>query len=179
MERNKWECSLIQMCLLSMLNATSRRQVVPSAPLTRDFLLVSGINSAKDDAAGLSISTRMGAQIRGYGMATRNINDGISLVQTAEGALQETTSILQRMRELAVQGANDVNTAADRESINGREITQLKAELDKIGDTTTFNTQNVLDGSFIQRFVHVGSNANEAVNISIEIHGQQRLDVLP
>lgn len=124
------------------------------------------INSAKDDAAGLSITTRMGAQIRGYGAATRNINDGISLAQTAEGALQETTNILQRMRELGVQGANDVNTTADRESINA-EITQLKAELDKIGDTTTFNTHKILDGGFIQRFVHVGANSNESVNVSI------------
>lgn len=124
------------------------------------------INSAKDDAAGLSITTRMAAQIRGYGSATRNINDGISLAQTAEGALQESTNILQRMRELAVQAANDMNTSADRESINA-EVTQLKAELDRIGETTTFNTHNILNGRFIQKFVHVGSNANETVNMSI------------
>lgn len=124
------------------------------------------INSAKDDAAGLSITTRMAAQIRGFNSATRNINDGISLAQTAEGALQEATSILQRMRELAVQSANDINTAKDRKSIDA-EITQLKMELDRIGDTTTFNTHKILDGTFIQRFVHVGSNANETVNISI------------
>ena len=141
----------------STLSVILRKAVVTSHDIQR---LSSGlrINSAKDDAAGLSITTRMSSQIRGYASATRNINDGISLSQTAEGALQESTNILQRMRELAVQAANDMNTAADRESINA-EVTQLKAELDRIGETTTFNTHNILNGRFIQRFVHVGSNA--------------------
>ena len=96
------------------------------------------INSAKDDAAGLAISDRMTAQIRGLNQAARNANDGISLAQTAEGALQESTNILQRMRELAVQSANDTNSASDRSSLND-EVGQLKAELDRIAQTTEFN----------------------------------------
>ena len=98
------------------------------------------INSAKDDAAGLAISDRMTSQIRGLNQAARNANDGISLAQTAEGALQESTNILQRMRELAVQSANDTNSASDRASLND-EVTQLKAELDRIAETTEFNGQ--------------------------------------
>src|SRR6056297_2335458 len=104
------------------------------------------INSAKDDAAGLAISDRMTAQIRGLNQASRNANDGISLAQTAEGALQESTNILQRMRELAVQSANDTNSASDRASLND-EVTQLKAELDRIAETTEFNGRKVIDGS--------------------------------
>ena len=153
---------------VSAMNARRNMTKTGRAFATTYQRLSSGlrINSAKDDAAGLSITTRMSAQIRGFGSATRNINDGISLAQTAEGALQESTSILQRMRELAVQAANDINTATDRKSINA-EVEQLKAELDRIGDTTTFNTHKVLDGTFIQRFVHVGAGANETVNMSI------------
>jgi len=104
------------------------------------------INSAKDDAAGLAISNRMGAQVRGLNQAARNANDGISLAQTAEGALQESTNILQRIRELAVQSSNDTNTASDRASLND-EVIQLKAELDRIAKTTAFNGRNVIDGT--------------------------------
>ena len=93
------------------------------------------INSAKDDAAGLAISDRMTSQIRGLNQATRNANDGISLAQTAEGAMQESTNILQRMRELAVQSANDTNTASDRQSLQA-EVSQLISELDRIAETT-------------------------------------------
>ena len=125
------------------------------------------INSAKDDAAGLAISTRMTAQVRGINTAIRNTNDGVSLAQTVEGALHESTSILQRMRELSVQGANDVNTASDRRSIND-EIQQLIVELNRIGDTTTFNSHKVLNGDFIQRFLHVGADADE--NVTITVH---------
>lgn len=96
------------------------------------------INSAKDDAAGLAISDRMTAQITGLNQAVRNANDGISLSQTAEGALQESTNILQRIRELAVQSANDTNSASDRESLQA-EVDQLIEELDRIADTTQFN----------------------------------------
>jgi flagellin len=124
------------------------------------------INSAADDAAGLAISTRFTSQIRGLNMAIRNANDGVSLAQTAEGALQESTSILQRMRELSVQAANDVNTSADRRSIND-EIDQLVSELNRIGDTTTFNSHKILNGDFIQNFIHVGSQARETVDITI------------
>merc|ERR1712171_16439 len=96
------------------------------------------INGASDDAAGLSISTRFTAQISGLNQAVRNSNDGISLAQTAEGALNETTNILQRIRELAVQSANDTNNSNDRVSLN-EEVKQLKAELNRISETTNFN----------------------------------------
>lgn len=108
------------------------------------------INRAGDDAAGLAISEKMRAQVRGLDQATRNAQDGISLIQTAEGALNETHSILQRMRELAVQSSNDTNTDADRASIN-TEITQLKDEVDRIGNTTEFNTKKLIDGSIGQK----------------------------
>ena len=124
------------------------------------------INSAADDAAGLAISTRFTSQIRGINTAVRNTNDGISMAQTLEGALTESTAILQRMRELSVQAANDINTTADRESIDA-EVQQLITELDRIGDTTVFNDQQVLNGDFVQRFFHVGANANETVAVTV------------
>ena len=105
------------------------------------------INSAKDDSAGLAISDRMTAQIRGLNQAARNANDGISLAQTAEGALQETTNILQRMRELAVQGANDTNSGSDRISIQA-EMDAMVAEIDRIAGTTKFNGKAVINGDF-------------------------------
>ena len=104
------------------------------------------INRAGDDAAGLAISEKMRGQIRGLDQASRNAQDGISLIQTAEGALQETHSILQRMRELAVQSANDTNTLDDRKEIQ-KEIEQLKSEINRISETTEFNTQKLLNGS--------------------------------
>ncbi|MZK49889.1 flagellin [Clostridium beijerinckii] len=104
------------------------------------------INSASDDAAGLAISEKMRGQIRGLDQASSNAQDGISLVQTAEGALNETTSILQRMRELSVQSANDTSTNDDRTAIQS-EMGQLEDEIDRIGNTTQFNTKNLLDGS--------------------------------
>jgi flagellin len=104
------------------------------------------INSAKDDAAGLAISEKMRGQIRGLDMASKNAQDGTSLIQTAEGALNETHSILQRMRELAVQASNDTNGTDDRDAIQ-KEIDQLTSEIDRIGDTTQFNNKNLLDGS--------------------------------
>lgn len=127
------------------------------------------INSAKDDAAGLAISDRMTAQIRGLNQAARNANDGISLAQTAEGALQESTNILQRMRELAVQSANDTNSASDRASLND-EVTQLKAELDRIAETSEFNGRKVIDGSLEDATFQVGANAgtNQTISFNIE-----------
>src|SRR6056297_2220610 len=104
------------------------------------------INRAGDDAAGLSISEKMRAQIRGLDQATRNAQDGISLIQTAEGALNETHSILQRMRELSVQAANDTYTSTDRQEIQ-KEIDQLTAEVDRIAATTEFNQKKLLDGT--------------------------------
>ncbi len=125
------------------------------------------INSAKDDAAGLAITDRMTAQIRGLNQAVRNSNDGISLAQTAEGALQETTNILQRMRELSVQAANDTNTASDRASIQA-EVNQLKEELTRIADTTAFNGQNILDGTLNNASFQVGAESGQTISFSID-----------
>jgi flagellin len=139
------------------------------ALLARSFQRLSSglrINSAKDDAAGLAISTRFTSQIRGLNQAIRNTNDGISLAQTAEGALQETTNVLHRIRELAIQSANDSNSESDRDSLDA-EVQQLVDELNRIGTTTTFNGQRVLDGSFIQSFFHVGANARETIGVTI------------
>jgi len=124
------------------------------------------INSAKDDAAGLAISDRMTSQIRGLNQASRNSNDGISLAQTAEGALQETTNILQRMRELAVQSANDTNSASDRSSLQA-EVNQLKQEMTRIADTTEFNGKKLLDGSMTSAQFQVGANANQTISFGI------------
>ncbi len=124
------------------------------------------INSAKDDAAGLAISNRMTSQIRGLNQAARNANDGISLAQTAEGALSESTNILQRLRELAVQSANDTNTSSDRSSLQS-EVSQLVSELDRIATTTTFNGKNLLDGTLQSASFHVGANANQTISLSI------------
>lgn len=124
------------------------------------------INSAKDDAAGLGIVDRQTSQIRGLNQAMRNANDAISLSQTAEGAMQESSNIMQRIRELAVQSANDSNSSADRANIQ-KEVSQLQAELTRIASTTTFNGNNILDGTFAAQKFHVGSNANESISVSI------------
>jgi flagellin len=124
------------------------------------------INSAKDDAAGLVISNRMESQIRGLNVASRNANDAISLSQTAEGAMSEATTVLQRMRDLAIQAANDTNTATDRANLQ-KEVLQLKAEIDRIAQTTTFNGRNLLDGSFSGMTFHIGAAANETVSVSM------------
>jgi len=120
------------------------------------------INSAKDDAAGLAISERFTGQIRGLTQAVRNANDGISLAQTAEGALQAAGSILQRIRELAVQSANATNSASDRKALNA-EVTQLSAELDRIAQTTEFNGQKLLNGNLSSAVFQVGANANQTI----------------
>ncbi len=124
------------------------------------------VNRAGDDAAGLAISEKMRGQIRGLDQATRNSQDAISLIQTAEGALNETHSILQRMRELAVQGASDTNTGADRLQI-GKELTQLKGEIDRIKDQTEFNTKKLLNGSAASLTFQIGANSGQ--NITLEI----------
>ncbi|MBO8142815.1 MAG: flagellin [Firmicutes bacterium] len=123
------------------------------------------INRAGDDAAGLAISEKMRGQIRGLRMAAKNAQDGISLIQTAEGALNESHAILQRMRELAVQSANDTNTDADRSELQ-KEITQLIEELDRIASDTEFNTQKLLDGTF-SGSIHIGANAGQSLSVSI------------
>ena len=124
------------------------------------------INSAKDDAAGLAISNRMTSQIRGLNQAVRNANDGISLAQTAEGALQESSDILQRIRELAVQSANDSNSASDRVNLQ-KEVSQLQQELNRIANTTTFNNTELLDGTFSSKLFQVGTEANQTISVSI------------
>src|SRR5690606_27375890 len=124
------------------------------------------INSAKDDAAGLAISNRMTSQVRGLDQAIRNANDGVSLIQTAEGALQESTNILQRMRELSVQSANGIYSDADRKTLQA-EVKQLQAELTRISETTTFNGQKLLDGSMGTKQLQVGAQANQTIGVSI------------
>ncbi|HCP54460.1 MULTISPECIES: flagellin [Pseudomonas] len=126
----------------------------------------SRINSAKDDAAGLQISNRLGSQISGLGVAVRNANDGISLAQTAEGALQQSTNILQRMRDLSLQAANGSNDSTDRSALQ-KEVGALQNELNRIAETTTFGGRKLLDGSFGSTAFQVGANANETINVSI------------
>jgi flagellin len=123
------------------------------------------INRAGDDAAGLAISEKMRGQIRGLKQAQRNAQDGISLIQTAEGALNETHAILQRMRELAAQSATDTNTEVDRGEIQ-KEIDQLAAEITRIAETTEFNTQTLMDGTFAAKF-HIGANAGQNVDLAV------------
>ncbi|MCF8169424.1 MAG: flagellin [Rhodoferax sp.] len=140
------------------------------------------INSAKDDAAGLAISERMTSQIRGVNMAARNANDGISLSQVAEGALGSASSVLQRVRELAVQSANATNSASDRAALNA-EVGQLTAELDRIAKTTQFNGQTLLDGSFTSASFQVGANANQTIiattsNFSTANYGNNRIGAI-
>ncbi|MBR4878003.1 MAG: flagellin, partial [Rhodocyclaceae bacterium] len=120
------------------------------------------INSAKDDAAGLAISERFSAQIIGSNQARRNANDGISLAQTAEGALKTSADILQRIRVLAVQSANATNSPSDRQALND-EVNALTAELDRIARTAEFNGRKMLDGSFTSAIFQVGPNANQTI----------------
>jgi flagellin len=124
------------------------------------------INSAADDAAGLAISGRMSAQIRGLNQAVRNANDGISLSQTAEGALTETTAMLQRMRELAVQSMNDTNSSSDRANLQ-KEVAQLRLEIDRIAKNTQFNGKNLLDGTFNRQRFQVGANDGQELSLNI------------
>jgi len=134
------------------------------------------INRAGDDAAGLAISEKMRGQIRGLTQASRNAQDGISLIQTAEGALNETHAILQRMRELAVQSATDTNTNDDRKEIQ-KEIDQLSTEITRIAETTQFNTMNLLDGSYDEKLFHIGANAEQNATIGIGDMGAETLGV--
>ncbi|MGE8397599.1 MAG: flagellin, partial [Comamonas sp.] len=122
------------------------------------------VNSAKDDAAGLAIAERMQANTKGLAVAARNANDGISLAQTAEGALGKVGDMLQRMRELAVQSSNATNSADDRKALQA-EVTQLSAEIDRVAKTTQFNGKNLLDGSFSGAVFQVGSNAGDNITV--------------
>ena len=154
----------------NVASINAQRQLSGStSSLGRSFERLSSglrINSARDDAAGLAISGRMSSQVRGLNQAVRNANDGISLAQTAEGALQESGAIIQRIRELSVQSANDSNTTSDRESLQA-EVDQLVSELDRIGNTTTFNNNKILDGSFLGAQFHVGAASRETISVNV------------
>jgi len=135
----------------------------------------SRINSAKDDAAGLQISNRLGSQISGLNVAVKNSNDGISMAQTAEGALQQSTNILQRMRDLSLQAANGSNSDSERGALND-EVTQLKKELDRISNTTTFGGRQLLNGDFGTASFQVGAAATEIISVSIGEMSSKSLD---
>jgi flagellin len=155
---------------LSAQNQLNKSQDLSNQALER---LSSGlrINSAKDDAAGLAISTRFQSQIRGLDVAQRNANDGISLAQTAEGALDEITNIAQRIRDLSVQSANDTNSASDRSALNA-EVQELISEADRIAETTQFNNLNILNGDLTSLSFQVGANANQTISVSgIDVRG--------
>lgn len=154
---------------VAALNA--QRQLVQSGNEMSQAMerLASGrrVNTARDDAAGLAISNRQTSQIRGLNQAIRNANDGVSLIQTAEGALDEVTNILQRMRELAIQSANGIYSDVDRATLDA-EVQQLKDEVDRIALSTTFNGQPLLDGSLSNVALQVGSEANEIIDLEIQ-----------
>ncbi|AIG26390.1 flagellin [Brevibacillus laterosporus] len=134
------------------------------------------INRAGDDAAGLAISEKMRGQIRGLEMASKNAQDGISLIQTAEGALTETHSILQRMRELAVQASSDTNEGVDRQKLQA-EVDELSKEIKRISTDTEFNNQKVLDGSFEDKTFHIGANQGQSIKLSINDMSNKELGV--
>lgn len=157
---------------LQAANTNRQLGITTSAQAKSTEKLSSGykINRAADDAAGLSISEKMRSQIRGLNKASSNAQDGVSLVQTAEGALNETHSILQRMNELATQAANGTNTSVDRSAIRA-ELDQLTSEINRIQSTTQFNTMNLLDGTFSGRTkqmkLQVGALSGQSINFSI------------
>ncbi|WP_435790468.1 flagellin [Clostridium sp.] len=158
---------------MSAMNA-NRNVNINSANASKSMQKLSSglrINNAADDAAGLAISEKMRGQIRGLDQGSRNAQDGISLIQTAEGALNETTSILQRMRELSVQSATATNTTADRKAI-ATEFKQMQSEVTRIGNQTEFNTKALLDGAFSGGTAgldfQIGANASQTINLKIE-----------
>ncbi|SDO26016.1 flagellin N-terminal helical domain-containing protein [Pseudomonas jinjuensis] len=154
---------------IASLNTQRNLSTTSSALSTSLERLSTGsrINSAKDDAAGLQISNRLTNQISGLGVAVRNANDGISLSQTAEGALQQSTNLLQRMRDLAIQSANGSNSDADRASLQ-KEVSALQSELTRIAETTTFGGRKLMDGSFGTSSFQVGSNAYETIDVTVK-----------
>lgn len=145
-----------------MLGITTSAQAKSTEKLSSGYK----INRAADDAAGLAISEKMRSQVRGLDRASTNAQDGISVVQTAEGALNEVHSMLQRMNELATQAANDTNTTNDRDQIQ-LELNQLTSEIDRVSSTTQFNTMNLLDGSFSSKNLQVGSLSGQNITITI------------
>ena len=152
----------------NVASLTSQRNLGGSQELLKTSLerLSTGlrINSAKDDAAGLAISERFTAQIKGLNQGVRNANDGISLAQTAEGALGEVTNNLQRIRELAVQASNATNTAADRTALQN-EVSALVSEIDRVAQQTTFNGTKLLNGGFSGAVFQIGANAGDSITI--------------
>ena len=154
---------------LTAMNANRQLGITTSAQAKSTEKLSSGyrINRAGDDAAGLSISEKMRSQIRGLNKASSNAQDGVSLIQIAEGALNEVHSILQRMNELATQAANDTNTSVDRTAIQN-EIDQLQSEITRIQSTTQFNSMNLLDGAFTSKNLQVGAKSGQAIGIDID-----------
>ncbi len=153
---------------LTAMNTNRQLGLTTSAQAKSTEKLSSGykVNRAGDDAAGLTISEKMRSQIRGLNKASDNAQNGVSLVQTAEGALNEAHSILQRMNEIATQAANDTNTTTDRTAIQ-KEIDQLSTELTRISSTTQFNTMNLLDGNFKNKNLQVGALRGQKITISI------------
>lgn len=151
---------------IQSLNAQRNLGTSQSSLSTSMQRLSSGmrINSAKDDAAGLAIAERMSAQVRGLNQAQRNANDGVSLAQTAEGALSTIGSNLQRIRELAVQSRNATNSTEDRAALQ-KEVDQLKSEIDRVATDTSFNGTKLLDGSFTSQAFQVGANQGQRINI--------------
>lgn len=163
---------------LTAMNTNRQLGITTSAQAKSTEKLSSGyrINRAGDDAAGLTISEKMRSQIRGLNKASTNAQDGVSLIQTAEGALTEAHSILQRMNELATQAANDTNTSSDRNAIQ-KEMNALVSELDRIASTTMFNTMKLLDGNFESKQLQVGSLENQSISISIKAMNATALKV--
>jgi len=153
---------------MSAANTNRQLAITSNAQAKSTEKLSSGyrVNRAGDDAAGLTISEKMRSQVRGLNKASSNAQDGISLIQTAEGALNEAHSILQRMNELATQAANDTNTTLDRDAIQA-EVDQLTSEINRIASTTAFNTMNLIDGDFTGKSLQVGSLSGQAITISI------------
>lgn len=163
---------------MTALNANRQLGVTNKALANSTEKLSSGyrVNRAADDAAGLSISEKMRGQIRGLDQASTNAQDGQSLIQTAEGALSEIHSVIQRMRELTVQASNDTNVSADRTAI-GLELQALSSEIDRIASQTEFNTMKLLSGGFSNKVLQVGANASQTIRFSISAMSSAALGI--
>ena len=163
---------------MSALNTNRQLGITNKALANSTEKLSSGyrVNRAADDAAGLSISEKMRGQIRGLNQASTNAQDGQSLIQTAEGALSEIHSVIQRMRELVVQASNDTNVSADRTAI-GLELQALSSEIDRIASQTEFNTMKLLSGGFSNKVLQVGANATQTISFSISAMSSKALTI--
>jgi len=163
---------------MSALNANRQLGITNKALSKTTEKLSSGyrVNRAADDAAGLSISEKMRGQIRGLNQASRNAQDGQSLIQTAEGALGEIHSVIQRMRELTVQASSDTNVTADRKAIS-LELQALSSEIDRIASQTEFNTMKLLNGNFASKSLQVGANTNQLITFSISAMSSSALKI--